>query len=85
MTQNREYPIQIIWPAGLNVACIGGQWQRLEDGSILATYNNRDELAWSIHVTRWVNEDLPAAGVFTDREQLAMFAGKQAHNYHQED
>jgi hypothetical protein len=47
-----QYPVALVWPADAKVAVISGQWRRLEDDRIEATYNDRDELAWCIETTR---------------------------------
>lgn len=39
------WPHTLVWPADSKVPVIGGQWERLSDGRIMATYANREELA----------------------------------------
>jgi hypothetical protein len=48
-TQNEShYPLTLHFPSDAKVAVIEGQWQRLPNGVIEATYNTQQELAWSL-------------------------------------
>ncbi len=40
-----DWPRVIIWPAAAPLATVGGQWRRLSNGQIEASYNNAEELA----------------------------------------
>ena len=42
------YPLTLRFPADTRAATIEGKWQRLPNGTIEATYNAQDELAWSL-------------------------------------
>lgn len=55
-TKTSFQPKTIIWPAGANVGVIAGQWTRLPDGRIQATYYSRDELFWAITLSQWLKE-----------------------------
>ena len=42
------YPVTMLFPPGAKVATIEGQWQRLANGGIRATYETPAELAWCL-------------------------------------
>ena len=44
------YPLTLHFPADAKIATIEGQWQRLPNGTIEATFNTREELAWALVV-----------------------------------
>ncbi len=64
-----QYPVALVWPADAKVAVINGQWRRLEDGSIEAVYNDRDELAWCIETTKLLRQGGAAAPEVADASE----------------
>ena len=42
------YPLTLRFPPGAQVAAVAGRWQRLPDGTIEATFNTQEELAWAL-------------------------------------
>lgn len=48
--------VTIHWPADAPVAVVAGRWRRLENGSIEATYNDREELEICINLSQWLKE-----------------------------
>jgi hypothetical protein len=42
------YPLTLRFPADAKIATIEGRWRRLPDGTIEATFNTREELAWAL-------------------------------------
>ncbi len=52
----RQFPVTMHWPADAQIAVIGGQWRRLNNGEIEATYNDIEELRFCITVSQWLKE-----------------------------
>ena len=52
-----DYPLVIRWPAEAEIAAIGGQWRRLPDGQIEATYANAEELKLCLDITRCIRDE----------------------------
>jgi hypothetical protein len=53
--RDKRFPLIIIYPAGAQVA-VPKTWRRLPSGEIEATYNNYQELYWSVHLSAWIKE-----------------------------
>ena len=47
------FPLTVIWPGNTPAGVVEGQWQRLADGRIKATYNNYDEFYWAVLPAYW--------------------------------
>jgi hypothetical protein len=52
-----DFPLVIRWPAKAEIATIGGQWWRLPDGQIEATYANAEELKLCLEITRCIRSE----------------------------
>lgn len=57
-----DFPLVIRWPAGAEIATIGGQWRRLPDGQIEATYANAEELKLCLEITRCIRSEVTTPG-----------------------
>lgn len=55
-----KFPVTIRWDAQALVAVINGQWRR-ENGQIVATYNDLDELRLALELTRIAQETTAAS------------------------
>ncbi|MBE7549462.1 MAG: hypothetical protein HS126_00090 [Anaerolineales bacterium] len=47
------WPKTVLWPADSKAATIGTQWERLEDGTIKATYNTPYEMWLCLQFVLW--------------------------------
>lgn len=57
-----DFPLVIRWPAEAEIATIGGQWRRLPDGRIEATYANAEELKLCLEITRCIRSEEATLG-----------------------
>jgi hypothetical protein len=57
-----DSPLVIRWPAEAEIATIGGQWRRLPDGQIEATYANAEELKLCLDITRCIRSEETTPG-----------------------
>ncbi|MCQ3976147.1 MAG: hypothetical protein DPW09_22190 [Anaerolineae bacterium] len=57
-----DFPLVIRWPAEAEIATIGGQWRRLPDGQLEATYANAEELKLCLEITRCIRSEEATLG-----------------------
>jgi hypothetical protein len=65
-----HFPTTLIFPANAKMAVVNRQWERLPDGKVKATYNNREELALCIaSVGEHRDEVWEAMGIGLDKNK----------------